>query len=117
MYPVKVGGKWGYIDKSGKVIVEPQYDNAYGSCQNYAVVKKDSNYLLVNSKGEDISKGRQFSAGYINDNSLISAFDNRKLFGYVDSSGKVVIPFQFDYAGNFYGEDDRGVRGRQGIRP
>jgi len=29
MAPVKIDKKWGYINKNGKIIIEPQFDNAY----------------------------------------------------------------------------------------
>jgi hypothetical protein len=25
---VKIGGKWGYIDKTGKIVIKPQFDEA-----------------------------------------------------------------------------------------
>src|SRR4051812_29811116 len=28
LFPVVVGGKWGYIDKAGKIVINPQFDGA-----------------------------------------------------------------------------------------
>ena len=48
-------GKWGYKDKSGKIIIEPVYDivselNEYG----FSAIKKDGKWGSVNSNGEII---------------------------------------------------------------
>lgn len=37
---VKYGGKWGYIDKSGKVVIDFQYDEAYSFSEGKALVEK-----------------------------------------------------------------------------
>lgn len=51
----KKDGKYGYVDKDGKVVVDYQYDdakeqNAYG----YAAVQKDGKWGVINEKGEEV---------------------------------------------------------------
>ncbi|HKR02437.1 MAG TPA: WG repeat-containing protein [Pyrinomonadaceae bacterium] len=29
LFPVRLGGKWGYIDRTGKIVIRPQYDGAF----------------------------------------------------------------------------------------
>jgi hypothetical protein len=29
LFPVKSGGRWGYIDKQGKIVINPQFDRAW----------------------------------------------------------------------------------------
>ena len=38
LLPVRVGGKWGYIGKSGKVVIAPQYDYATPFSSDLALV-------------------------------------------------------------------------------
>jgi hypothetical protein len=38
--PVKIQGKWGYIDRAGRVIVEPAYDAAFPFRGQYAVMRE-----------------------------------------------------------------------------
>jgi hypothetical protein len=38
--PVKLRGKWGYIDRAGHIAVEPAYDMAYPFRGNYAVIRQ-----------------------------------------------------------------------------
>ena len=39
---VKNDGKWGYIDKKGKVVIEPQFDDASDFSEGFAKVKIES---------------------------------------------------------------------------
>ena len=57
IFAFEEGGKWGYKDKSGKVIVEPIYDfatdiNEYG----FAGIVSDGKWGVINSKGEIIKE-------------------------------------------------------------
>lgn len=46
-------GKWGYMDKTGKVIVEPSYENAGRFSGNgLAAVKQDGKWGWINESGE-----------------------------------------------------------------
>lgn len=46
--------KYGYIDHNGKEIIKPSYDMAYPFGEELAVVVKDENYLLINTKGKTV---------------------------------------------------------------
>ena len=39
---VKKDGKWGYIDKKGKVVIEPQFDDASDFSEGFVKVKIES---------------------------------------------------------------------------
>ena len=39
---VKKDGEWGYIDKKGKVVIEPQFDDASDFSEGFAKVKIES---------------------------------------------------------------------------
>ena len=44
--------KFGYIDKSGKFVIQPEYDTAYKFLKNIAIVEKNKKYGCINKKGE-----------------------------------------------------------------
>jgi hypothetical protein len=73
LFPIQVGDKWGYIDKEGKVIVQPAFTVAKPFANGMGMVREWSSFGI---------------------------FGNRK-FGYVDSSGTVVIKPQFSDADDF----------------
>ena len=39
LYPISQNGKWGFMDKSGKVVINPQYENAECFTEGYGRVK------------------------------------------------------------------------------
>lgn len=57
LYRIKKDGKFGFVDKNGKTIIEPTYDdateqNAYG----YAGIKKDGKWGSIDSKGNVVQE-------------------------------------------------------------
>ncbi len=51
LYPVKANGRWGYIDRSGAMIVPPQFDEAQQFAEGLGVVKLLGRYGAVRSDG------------------------------------------------------------------
>jgi hypothetical protein len=48
--------KWGYVDGKGKVVIAPEFDDAYDFSQRLARVKVDDKYGFIDKKGEVIIK-------------------------------------------------------------
>jgi len=84
---VKIGdpqtGKWGFIDKKGKVAIDPQYDRAYSFSDGLALV-------CINN----MQTGKVEGAGAIRRIVLDK-------WGFIDTTGKMVIEQQFYYASPF----------------
>ncbi len=74
---VKKDGKYGFIDKSGKEVVELKYDDAYSFSDGLAAVNQGKTYD---------------SDGNIKDYGL---------WAYIDKTGKRVIPFNYTFARSF----------------
>lgn len=51
---VEVDGKWGFVDKEGAMVIEPQYEAARSFCNQYAAVKKGGSWGFINAAGEPI---------------------------------------------------------------
>jgi hypothetical protein len=99
LYPVKVLDKWGFINKSGKVIVTPKYDDidkTYGFSEGMIGVKTDKKWGFVNDKGELVIQPQFDGVHGFKDG--IAAFDKKtegSLFGgmrgYVNKAGKIIV--------------------------
>lgn len=74
---VKSAGKWGFIDRSGKWIVEPQFEMASDFSEGLAVVAAPRQ-IFTGAKGE-----------------------GKMAWGYIDTNGKMVIPAHFFEANDF----------------
>jgi len=47
-------GKWGYIDKSGMEVISPVFEEAGGFYDEYALVKLNGRYLLIDTDGYEV---------------------------------------------------------------
>lgn len=93
--------KRGFVDLTGNIVVPIIYDDAYSFSNGVARVEKDNQTFFINTKGEMLFQ-------VPNDIEVISDFkeellivkQNHKL-GYMNKSGKMVIPFQYQNASDF----------------
>lgn len=89
LIPIRLDGKWGYIDTTGKMVIEPQYDVLPGT-------ETESDFddfpFMVHRQEED----------YGDTTDLETIFENNK-YGFADKkTGKIVIKPQFDEVGVFH---------------
>lgn len=82
--PVEINGKTGFMDRTGKIVIEPKFEDAEDFSEGLAPVKVRSDETTWCPP---------------------AASGNRKGFtnkwGYIDKTGKLVIPPQFESAGTF----------------
>lgn len=51
---VKINGKWGFVSKSGEIVIEPEYDDARSFCIGYAPVLKNGKWGCINANKDVI---------------------------------------------------------------
>ena len=87
--PVRTENQWGYIDKTGKVVIAPRFVGAGRFRNGIARVATDGwNF------GRDVVCSQECSG--------MTAIAWPWPWGYIDRSGKFVIPPQFDQALDFW---------------
>lgn len=111
LFIIKVNKKRGFIDKTGKIVIEPKFDDAQSFTENRALV---------------IAYQPEFRLNYIDETGKIIEslkFDNAKIFseglaavgvgtfemhgggdhkwGFIDQTGKLIIPVTFRETRNF----------------
>lgn len=126
---VRINNKWGYIDKNNKILINPMYDAANHFEEGLAAVESDNKLLFIDKGGSTVIStnfrtGESFSEGL----AVVASFDeeeNERLrvwadaqfrekgilyqlnksalwkWGYIDRSGQIVIPLQFEQANSF----------------
>lgn len=109
---VKLDGKYGYIDNTGKEIIKPTYDKAFLMKENKAVVVIDNNYHIIDNQGNIIYTFNEnvFSSSYFSENFLIieTIKDHNHYFGYLkydsetNSFSILNDEINFDYCAKFY---------------
>ncbi len=100
LFPVVQGGKWGYIDKAGKVAIPPRFDCAWDFSEGLARVQVGLYRGFIDPAGKMVVEPQYFLAwdfheGLAAVNVNTGAFGNTRVrgnWGYIDKSGKMVIP-------------------------
>jgi hypothetical protein len=101
LYPVNRDGKWGYCDRSGKVIIPFQFEDAEPFSEGMAKVGRndDSFSVFIDTQGKVVTRpldtvSSRFSEG------LIPVRTDGKI-GYANKQGEIVIAPKFDDGGDF----------------
>ncbi|MHC4214559.1 MAG: WG repeat-containing protein [Planctomycetota bacterium] len=97
--------KYGYIDDTGKIIVEPKYNRAKKFSEGLALVVLNGKYGYINKFGEisiDLkfdNKQRLFSGNNFSEGLAVVVVE--KKYGYIDKIGNYAISPQFSRASPF----------------
>ncbi len=91
--------KYGFVDYTGEVLVNPKYSYAEDYINGYAIVKDASNLPLVIDKGgkEVIKTGDYFNMVRAGNNIIVSkATDKGLKYGILRSDLKQILDFKYD---------------------
>ena len=102
---VKINGKYGFINKDGKVVINAQYDYAQRFNEGLALVEQKnkttdkSMYGYIDKDGKLVIPFQfESSYGFGEGKAVIKQGDK---YGYINKDGKIIINAQYDDAGNF----------------
>lgn len=105
-------GFWGYANLKGELVIPAQYKNCDPfSSDGFAVVEKDGKYTVINTQGETLPTEIQdfsiiegaFGVGAKGFNNGLLAVKSGKIWGYLNTSGKIAIPIKYDFVTEFNG--------------
>ena len=101
LYRIRVQDRYGFIDKTGKVVVEPQYERAGEFSEGFAwVVAKDGKYGYIDVSGRFAIRpvlgfGEDFSDG-LAVAGVIDVKTGKATRGYIDKTGKPIFNMGID---------------------
>jgi hypothetical protein len=52
LFPVKSGDKWGYVNRQGNIVINPQFDGAFNYSEGLALVKTEGKYGYIGEDGK-----------------------------------------------------------------
>lgn len=95
---VNQGGKWGFINTSGKIVIPCIYDEVGNFDEEIARVRRGSNTYFINSKDKTISDefqdARDFSCG-------LAAVYRSGNWGFINTKGEIVTELIWDEVSDF----------------
>lgn len=101
LFPIKQDNKWGYIDKTGKVAIAAEFDQASFFSQGLAFVRKNNSIEVINSNAETqfyLPDNTSYYGAFSEDLAVVAI--NGK-YGFINKNGEMVIKPQFDQAKSF----------------
>lgn len=100
---INTGGNFGYIDRTGKSVIAPQYDIAANFAHGMARVGvrsgDDYRWGYIDRTGKLVIPIQYDDAGDFSEG--LASVRTGTLYGYIDAAGSLAIVPQFEYAGDF----------------
>lgn len=98
--PIDARRNWGYIDKRGKTIIEPQFNEASSFSEGLAAVTTElgSKWGYIDKTGKMVIKQQFVRAKEFSEGLAEVSYEGSHggLWGYVDRTGRMAIEPQFD---------------------
>ena len=112
LFPVEKDDKWGFIDRTGKIVIPLQFDSANDFHEGLALVTANGKKLFIDGSGRVVIKPQfdivdDFSEGLAAVNigqtriPNIGIISNPGKWGYIDKTGELAIPLKFTHAEDF----------------
>lgn len=99
LYPIPLNGKYGYIDKTGRLAVPAQFDDARAFAEGLAPVQSQQKWGYIDQNGR-LAIPQQYDTASPFSQGLALVGVGPKL-GYIGRDGRFVVNPQYDQAGAF----------------
>ena len=97
--PAGSGGKWGFIDETGKWVIDPQFENAFSFADGLAQVAVGGRWGYIDRKGKFVVNPQYDFADEFYEG--LADFRSGNKSGFIDTKGRVAIEAKFLYAFHF----------------
>lgn len=95
-----IENKYGLADTSGKIIIEPIYDNLLYFAEGFASTERKDKWGYINPKGEEVI---EFKFNYSNSfKHGLAAVKINNLWGFINHTGEWEIPPKFEATNNYF---------------
>ncbi len=105
-FPAVNDGKWGFIDKSGSFIIEPQFDEVetyLAFNDDLAAVCIGGKWGYINKNGQMVIKPQFTKAGSFFEGRAFVEVENSKVSkGYIDKTGRLINDKLYTYTDYFF---------------
>lgn len=91
---VALGGRWGFVDRHGREVIAPQFEDVWGFREGLAAVKQGGRWGFVDSTGRVVIALQYDNALSFGEGR--AAVQKNGRWGFVDVSGREVITPRYD---------------------
>jgi len=98
--PVMLKNDWGFINKKGEFVIEPKYSGAKEFVNNIGTVHDGRSWKFINKDKEIFPNDKEYEVLHYFSENLSPIRKDRK-WGFIDTTGKIVIEPIFDEATYF----------------
>jgi WG containing repeat len=101
LFPIEQNGKWGYIDLSGKTIIDPRFDAANEFSEGFAAIEIKGKWGFIDEDGKTVvdarySAAHEFSEGLARVQIGGDKYGLNGKWGFIDYAGRMAIEPQYD---------------------
>lgn len=93
LYPITSGNLCGYIDKTGRTVIKPQFFNGGQFCEGLAAVRMNGTYGYIDISGK-FAIAPQYDFALAFQNGIAQVFIDGKPF-FIDKTGNIVFQHSF----------------------
>src|SRR5687768_15767820 len=100
LFPVEIDGRYGFINKLGKIVIDPQFEAVGDFSEGFARFKKNEKWGFIDRRGRIVIAPRfewahDFSEGLARVQMLGSLFHTPRSWGFINRRGAIAIRPQF----------------------
>ena len=100
--PIERGGKFGFADETGKVVIPCQWESAGSFSEGLAAVKDDKKkWGFIDKTGTVMIPFQWDEVAYFFSEGLAPVKDDKDKWGFIDKTGILIIPCQWKTAAPF----------------
>lgn len=100
--PVKINDKWGYIDYTGKLVIDTIYDYVYSFSEGLAHVEKGKESWFINKNGKKVIFVEEVITDFVCNRAAVVKNGKKCL---IDKTGKIICNLDADDIYSFSEED------------
>jgi hypothetical protein len=100
-FVVRVNGKEGYIDRTGKIVIQPQFDKAFPFTEGLAAAASGGAWGYIDGSGSWVIRPAYAMAARFSEGRAAVKDTFGSKYGYIDKTGTMVIPERYDCAEDF----------------
>ena len=104
LYAITENGLWGYMDRSGRVVIAPQFDFAAPFSEGRANVRMGGEWGFIAPSGAWVVRPRyDYVAGFSDGRALVGKGRTMgaRRYGFIDAAGVEVVPTELPFAWNY----------------